>query len=400
MKVVHIATIDEGGAYKAADRIYQCMKREDVESILLLRTKKRVWNNGEIVLNSVKEKCVSKVKNVLNLLCSSGEITSDYIGTDIIKFEPVKSADIIIFHWVNSFITPNEVAKLMKMGKRVVWVMHDMWLFTGGCHVDDFCGKYENGCIECPLITNRLYRRIPERNVLQKRNFLANSSIKIVGPSNWLVNCAKKSLALQGLDIRTIANPIDIKFFKPIQNKSLLRKKYGISVKKKVLLMGAVRANEKNKGIVEFLKIFNFLNIDEIEIVIFGNWNIKNEVINRKNVKLLGTIEREEILLEIYNLADVFVAPSKQESFGYTVCEAMSCGIPVSAYANGGYQEQIEHRKNGYLAEIGEPYDLAQGIKFCLENSKELGKEARKSVIQKYSYSVIGEQYYDLVNSE
>ena len=88
----------------------------------------------------------------------------------------------------------------------------------------------------------------------------------------------------------------------------------------------------------------------------------------------------------MYNLADVLVNPSSQESFGYTVCEAMACGTPAVGFPIGGIKEQIIHKVNGYLAKYHDAEDLARGIEFCCENTVELGKAACQAA-QQYSYS-------------
>lgn len=103
----------------------------------------------------------------------------------------------------------------------------------------------------------------------------------------------------------------------------------------------------------------------------------------------------EKELCEIYNLADVFVNPSLQESFGFTVCEAMACGVPVTAFAIGGIKDQVTHRKDGYLAEYQNADDLASGIVYCAQHSAELGEKAHISA-QRYSYENIGREYQEI----
>ena len=84
-------------------------------------------------------------------------------------------------------------------------------------------------------------------------------------------------------------------------------------------------------------------------------------------------------MAEVYNMADVYVTPSLQESFGFTVCEAMSCGTPVVAFPVGGILDQIHHKKNGYLAKYESVEDLAGGIEYCANHSRSLGEAAHNS---------------------
>lgn len=58
----------------------------------------------------------------------------------------VKDADIIFLHWINSFLSYKTIEKVLELGKPMIWVMHDTWLFTGGCHVNQLCERYKEAC--------------------------------------------------------------------------------------------------------------------------------------------------------------------------------------------------------------------------------------------------------------
>ena len=51
----------------------------------------------------------------------------------------------------------------------------------------------------------------------------------------------------------------------------------------------------------------------------------------------------------ILSIADVFLLPSAQESFGLAALEAMACEVPVVASRVGGLPEVIEHGVTGFL---------------------------------------------------
>ena len=62
----------------------------------------------------------------------------------------------------------------------------------------------------------------------------------------------------------------------------------------------------------------------------------------------LGLLEREE-LARVYAAADVFVFPSKTDTFGLVLLEAMACGLPVAAYPVTGPRDVIGDSKAGVL---------------------------------------------------
>ncbi len=393
MKVVHFSTTDFGGAYKAAERIHAAMNLCGAESRLLVRTKTRSDTAAEAYFDNGLQRFWSKVKNVGNLLLSRGEIISDYFGTNVSKHPLVQEADAIILHWVNSFIGYRNVEQLLRLGKPVIWVMHDMWLFTGGCHIDGYCGRYEYGCGKCPYLNSDKKNDISGRNFIRKRRMLYEGNIALVGPSKWITECAVKSGIVRGRKIEIISNPINTKIFFPRNNKDLLKKKYKLPTDKFLILFGAMKATEdRNKGFAVLQKVISGLDSEKYAVVVFGNTKEIHFTNTEMHVTGMGMIGEEDKLAEIYNCADVFAAPSMQESFGYTVCEALACGVPVAGFDIGGMRDQIAHGVNGYLAERNNADDLLKGILYCIhtiQNGVNLRLEN--------TFDRIGNQYCELI---
>ena len=272
MKVVHISTTDYGGAYKAAARISESMNICGIDSEVLIRTKKYRETVGIEIFTNLFQKIYSKAKNLLNLLMSRREVISDYIGTDITGHPLVKEADVVILHWVNSFVSYGIVEKLQKLDKPVLWVMHDMWLFTGGCHVDQYCGGYEHQCGNCPLIRSKRQNDVSRKNFLRKIKMFNQSEIVLVGPSSWILSEASKSKITCNLRMLRIPNPINTEIYRPISNSKELKSKYGISEGKKIILYGAVNATgDRNKGYFYLLEALKRIDRNKYTVVIFGN---------------------------------------------------------------------------------------------------------------------------------
>ena len=180
---------------------------------------------------------------------------------------------------------------------------------------------------------------------------------------------------------------------KELQNKML-------DDNRKIILFGADKATDENKGLLYLLEALEYLSKEEYYLICFGEVPKKGRAIfENAEILYLGTVAEERILAKWYNIADVFVAPSMQESFGYTVCEALSCGTPVAAFAVGGIMDQIQHKVNGYLAKIRDAKDLAVGIEYCAKNRDKLTLNARQGVLQKNTYDMIGKKYLELFES-
>ena len=392
MKIIHVTTTDFGGAFKAVERIQASLRYFHEESDILVRS--RFFETETIeVINTPLKKLLSKTKNFLNLLFSHGEVITDLLGTDITRHSKVKEADIVVLHWVNSFISYKSVKLLVRLHKPIIWVMHDMWVFTGGCHYDAYCNNFKKQCGYCPYLGKKKKKDISYWNLKKKQELFDSVNIHFVAISRWEMQCALASTPLKEKKITWISNPLNVDIFRPL-DRGKLRKKFNIAGKK-VILFGADKALENpTKGFKYLVEALNFINGKDYCAICFGKAPEKKKIKpDHIEVQYIGTIRDEETLAEWYNIADIFVAPSLQEGFGYTVCEALACGTPVTAFAVGGMLDQIIHRESGYLAELYDAEDLAKGIQFCADNRNILGERAREWVVAHNSYEIIGKKY-------
>ena len=91
---------------------------------------------------------------------------------------------------------------------------------------------------------------------------------------------------------------------------------------------------------------------------------------------------------DAYANCDIFVAPSRYESFGLIYIEGMSYAKPVIGCNIGGASEIIEDGYNGLLANVNDPDSLAEKIISLVKNEnlrQIIGINARKTVEDKFS---------------
>ncbi|MCW4053073.1 MAG: N-acetyl-alpha-D-glucosaminyl L-malate synthase BshA [Candidatus Bathyarchaeota archaeon] len=115
-----------------------------------------------------------------------------------------------------------------------------------------------------------------------------------------------------------------------------------------------------------------------------------------KNTSFLGNVKNVH---DILAKSELFLLPSKDESFGLAALEAMSCQVPVIASRVGGLPELVSHGVDGYLTGVGETEELAKYSLKILKDSRlqeELGKNAREKVLRKYTPEKIVPQYEEL----
>jgi len=87
------------------------------------------------------------------------------------------------------------------------------------------------------------------------------------------------------------------------------------------------------------------------------------------DVTFLGKKSKND-LPEIYNKADVFVFPSRTDTFGLVLLEAMACGVPVAAFPAPGPIDVIGDSKAGYLSE-----DLNEAVKGALKIPRNVARD-------------------------
>ncbi|MGL5080947.1 MAG: glycosyltransferase family 4 protein [Microcoleaceae cyanobacterium] len=121
-----------------------------------------------------------------------------------------------------------------------------------------------------------------------------------------------------------------------------------------------------------------------------------------ENVSFAGAVNLET-LHQLYKECDIFVAPSRYESFGLIYVEAMSYEKPVIGCKAGGIPEVIDDGVTGFLAEPNNPQDLATKI-LQLANDAELryqmGQQGRHRAEKLFSREQMAkktiENYYQL----
>ena len=75
---------------------------------------------------------------------------------------------------------------------------------------------------------------------------------------------------------------------------------------------------------------------------------------------LVHSLGAQEEVVPLLSIADLFLLPSAQESFGLAALEAMACEVPVVASRVGGLPEVIEHGVSGFLHPLDALDDMAE----------------------------------------
>ncbi|MFZ2322770.1 MAG: glycosyltransferase family 4 protein [Ignavibacteriaceae bacterium] len=199
--------------------------------------------------------------------------------------------------------------------------------------------------------------------------------------------------------ISIIYNPVD-------SDEVLIRKTMTnlldeLKIPEEKLIIGYVgRLNFKEKGVDILLKAFQHIIKDrnDFHLIIMGNG------IDKKNIeyfiaisKIPATlIEAQEDVYDYINLFDVFVLPSRIESFGMVILEAGLMKKTVIASNVDGIPEIIDDGENGLLFESGNSIDLGNKILKIIDDKKlanQLAENLNKKVLQQFTVQKIIPEY-------
>ena len=158
MKVLLLSTYDtRGGAAKAAYRLHNGLRNNSTDSQMLVQVK--FSNDTDVIATGSKivqkypklrphldsfPKLFFRYSNQTERTSFSLQWLPSSIESRIAKVKP----DIINLHWISGGLI--NIETIAKFKKPIVWTLHDMWAFTGGCHYSQECDRYKESCGNCP----------------------------------------------------------------------------------------------------------------------------------------------------------------------------------------------------------------------------------------------------------
>jgi glycosyltransferase involved in cell wall biosynthesis len=233
--------------------------------------------------------------------------------------------------------------------------LHDCWTFTGHCcHFFD-CERWKEACGNCPHldIPINLQKDGTRSNLGLKKKLYSTSKVHIATPSNWLANHVRQSILSPAIkSITVIPNGVDQNIFNAAE-KLQVRRKLNIPEKDFVISFSCNSPSQnpwKNYNLVE--EIVQILaNSNKSKNITFLVMGEDGESTSRNNVHLkkLGWLQNKNEIAEVYQASDIYLHPTKADTYPNVILEAMSCGTPVFASDIGGIPEQISDQIDGRI---------------------------------------------------
>ena len=416
--IIHFSTLDYGGANSVALRTHKTFKKYGFNSIFFCKDKRssdsnvlkiesriknlyfRLINKIELKLNLFDEKYYFLEKN-RNLLNDIRQIE------ELIPFKP----DVIILYWISGFVDLKVIKQLKnKYDCKVYWYLMDMAPMTGGCHYAWDCKGYTNGCLNCPA-TGTIKKNLPSDTMNYKIQMIRDIELEPISPTGWVTKQLKHSLLFKNKKIHEIMLGINPKIFKPLSQKDITKLKlsYHLPLNKKIIFFGAISTDEIRKGLSYLIKALELIYknklIDANAVIIvtagkdISKSMFKNIIFTHKHI---GYLNRDEDLAKAYQMSTLFVSPSIQDSGPMMINESIMCGTPVVSFKMGVAEDLVFNNETGYVAELRNFEDFANGIKKIInldnQNYEEMKKKCRKIGLDKCNTETQVQKLMSLTN--
>jgi len=416
VNILHINTFDYGGAAQAALRLHHGLLSigEHSQFLTLGEQNPDIPHHVNFELPEIRRwQWWLRRAGILTAQRHRNEKTLACLGTtlepfgltlsdaqELVKHPAVQEADVINLHWVAQLL--DWPSFFSQISKPIVWTLHDMYPFTGGCHYDRECGRYENLCGNCPIIGSEDSDDLSRNQRLAKGmalKSLKQEQLTIVAPSRWLADCARKSSLFSRFQTHHIPYGIDLDAFSP-DHRTDLHEELGIAPEHTLLLFVADYATPR-KGLHLLEEAISLLQDKQLPLTLVSVGAAELRQNSSFNHIKLGHIKDPRRMARIFASADLFACPSLQDNLPNTVLEALASGTPTIAFNTGGLPDMVREGSTGFLAEELTAQSFADALERAIRSSRNQQpdrRDIRQQACSNYPLSLQGQRYQSLYN--
>ncbi len=395
MKLTHInigpSAREGGGTAVAAMRLHQQLRKYQIDSRMLVGYINQSYPQ---VSQISRPKWLRPFEGLARrVLPSLGFNELHNFSSFFLNHNPtIRHADLLHLHCMHEGYFNTLALPLLTAEKPAVYTMHDIWAFTGHCSMDLGCDRWKRGCGNCPdlSIAPAVRRDTTRLEWRMKQWAYENSRLSIISPSTWMTQQLQQS-TLKHLPIYQIPHGVDLNLLQPY-DPLFCRAALNIPDHKKVLMFaGSGPRTSFYKGgdlLMKALELLPKSLKNELVLLVMGDVEPSFAKVLDIEICLTGTIEQDSHKAIAYSAADLFLFPSRAESFGLVALESLACMTPVVAFAVGGIPDLVRSEQTGYLAQPENPRDFKQGILELLEDSQlrhRMAQQARRMAVEEFS---------------
>ncbi|MDA7925341.1 glycosyltransferase [bacterium] len=421
LKIAQFNTFPYGGAATAAKRLHEQLIQRNVESNFYYRLNDKLLQLDDSFhcvefrpprprsgfFGAIDKRLTRRREKTIHRLYD-GHIAGRQNGLETFSMAdlpestwldwPAIDADVVHLHWMSFFADYDSFFKSIPDSVPLVWTLHDMNAFTGGCHYSGGCERFSTGCGSCPQVENRQAGDVSDYSFRTKRRALAGKSIHVITPSQWLGDLAKQSdIWPVGTTFDTLHYGLDLDLFQSV-SKQQARRELGVTGEKTLIAFGAEDITCQRKGVQHLLPALMHLEDKlNVECLMFGSGTLEvsDDLPLIHQLGYVDSLERQSL---IYSAADIVVVPSLEDNQPQVGLEALACGTPVVGFNAGGIPEYVRPGETGLLAEVGDSADLSKQIGWLVahvEEREEMGARGREMMEQEFEKNAQSQKQVD-----
>ena len=281
--------------------------------------------------------------------------------------------------------------------------LHDAWLLSGHCAHSFDCECWKTGCGNCPdlSIYPAIRRDATAYNWHRKAEIYGKSRLYVVTPCRWLMDKVDQSMLKPGIVAsKVIPNGVDLKVFHPA-DRDEARRELGLPPDAKILLFTAngIRKNIWKDYRTLQSALAQIAEIDAKVLCIALGEAAPPERTGDVEIRFVPYLKDSQKVARYYQAADLYLHPTRADTFPTTVLEALACGTPVVASAVGGIPEQVVEGRTGFLVPVGDRHSMAEKIITLLEDEDiraQMGLQAAADAARRFELERMVEEYLAL----
>lgn len=298
------------------------------------------------------------------------------------------NCDVVHLHLIhNNFFDISHLPIISRI-KPVVWTLHDPWPIGGHCIHSFDCNKWITGCFDCPYLAEPFAIKFDSSaiNWEYKKLIFEKCDLDLIVTSQWMFERITKTPLFNNNRLHLVHFGFDLDIFKPGDSS---KAKQSLNIPDENIVISFRATEIVYKGLNSIRQCLRKLQSEyPITLLVFNERGLLDEFRDTFQIVELGWVTDDEIMIEAYNAADIFLMPSKAETFGMMAVEAMACGKPVIAMDGTSLPEVLKPDESGcIIVPQGDVDAMCSSLKLLLRDSdlrRKIGERSRTTAEKYY----------------
>lgn len=395
MNILTISVVQEkGGAAYIAKTLHEGFSSENFNTKFFVGYGNKGFSENKIFKGIVYGNYTLPLSPHVNY------IVHNLIGKDVLSpkkkqlNELIQWSDVVICHVLHSyFMNFSKFFKLLaqiEINKKVIFVAHDSWFYTGRCAIIHECDNWKNGCLNCP------HKEYYPRSLFSITNSEFNSKVNLinsipnlifVSPTKWLHNNLKT--IYPNIPVKIIPNGIDVEPY--IKN---------VRIKNENIEFCVSAANLSQKGKIDYKLIKDILD-SGYKVHFIGH---NNPFEKHPNAITYGYVSNKEEYLKILNKAFIYLFTSSIDNYPTVLIDAICAGNYIIYTKSKGADEIMrndEEWKGSCISSASDVIEIIQSKEFRLFfSNNDIQLLYRQKALDYFNKKRMIKEYIDLITND